>query len=186
MKPTSESPAVGMLPPSRDEPTGVEYTNQLPNKGESRHRLGAGEEFMRVIAALTLAFSLSGPATAGVQFATYEGPSAVQVGVGGAKVVKDGVDFWTEGTPPRKFQILGYLTDTRGDGRFSGHVVGSSGIAKRVSAAGGDAAIVLDQNTVSRGIGAVAMPNGFGGVNMYGRAINKVSTTLAVVRYLPN
>ena len=58
---------------------------------------------------------LASPAWAGTRFSTYEGPDAVQSGTGGAKVSRDGVDFWTDGTLLRKYQVLGFLTDTRQD-----------------------------------------------------------------------
>lgn len=133
-----------------------------------------------------LAFAFCVPASAGVQFATYEGPNAVQAGTGGAKIVAEGVDFWTDGTPPRRYQVLGYLTDTRGNGSFSKHAIGSKGLAKRVRELGGDALIVLDQKTSSESFGGMVLPNGFGGVRVIGRQMNTVSTKFAVVRYLPN
>jgi hypothetical protein len=132
-----------------------------------------------------LVATLAAPASAGVQFSTYEGPQAVQTGTGGAKISKDGIDFWTDGTPPRRFQILGFLTDTRGDGSFSGNAIGSSGLAKRVRAAGGDALVIIDQNTRPEGSVGMLRPNGFGGVQHISRAVNTVTTKFAVVRYLP-
>ena len=100
---------------------------------------------------IVLAFFAS-PTWAGSRFSTYEGPDAVQTGTGGAKITKDGVDFWTDGTPPRKYQILGFLTDTRQDKLLSGHAIGSSGLAKRVREAGGDALIVMGQDERNSGI----------------------------------
>lgn len=97
--------------------------------------------------AVCAALSVAAPAVAGVEFASYEGPDAVQTGSGGAKVTKEGVDFWTQGTPPRRYQVLGFLTDKRKDKLFSGKAVGSSGLAKRVQKHGGDALILADQNS---------------------------------------
>jgi hypothetical protein len=123
---------------------------------------------------------LASPAWAGDQLSTYEGPDAVQTGSGGAKITKDGVDFWTDGTPPRRYQILGFLTDTRKDKLLSGHAVGSSGLAKHVRQAGGDALIVMGQDERNAGI--------VGGINggfVWGRSVQKITTKFAVVRYLP-
>ena len=122
---------------------------------------------------------ISSPAWAGSRFSTYEGQDAVQTGTGGARITKDGVDFWTDGTPPRKYQILGFLTDTRQDKLLSGHAVGSSGLAKRVREAGGDALIVMGQDERNSGI--------VGGINggfAWGRSVHKITTKFAVVRYL--
>ena len=122
---------------------------------------------------------LASPAWAGSRLSTYEGPDAVQTGTGGAKITKDGVDFWTDGTPPRKYQILGFLTDTRQDKLLSGHAVGSSGLAKRVREAGGDALIVMGQDERNSGI--------VGGINggfAWGRSVHKITTKFAVIRYL--
>ncbi|MFL6727968.1 MAG: hypothetical protein ACJ8FS_15865 [Sphingomicrobium sp.] len=122
---------------------------------------------------------LASPAWAGDQFSTYEGPDAVQAGTGGAKITKDGVDFWTDGTPPRKYQVLGFLTDSRHDKLLSGHAVGSSGLAKRVREAGGDALIVMGQDERNSGI-VGGINGGFG----WARSVHKITTKFAVVRYL--
>ncbi len=129
--------------------------------------------------------ALAAPATAGVQFSTYEGPDAVQTGTGGAKISKEGVDFWTQGTPPRRFQVLGFLTDSRQDKRISGKAIGSKGLARRVTDAGGDALIVINQDSRGAGVVGYLAPNGFGGVNAFGRQVNRITTVFAVVRYLP-
>lgn len=144
-------------------------------------------EHMRIIylIAAYVAVSLSAVAVAGVEFAAYEGPDAVQAGNGGAKITKDGVDFWTQGTPPRRYQVLGFLTDRRKDKLFSGKAVGSSGLAKRVQKLGGDALILADQNSQHAGHVGMLNSNGFGGVNMMGRAVNNITSTFVVIRYLP-
>lgn len=136
------------------------------------------------IAALALA--VASPAAAGVQYSTYEGSDAVQTGTGGAKITKDGIDFWTEGTPPRRFQVLGILTDSRHDGSFSGNAIGSRGLAKRVREAGGDALIVMNQDSHIDGHAGGLFSNGFGGVRYVGKDLSKITTTFAVIRYLPS
>lgn len=47
------------------------------------------------------------------EFIGYEGKNAVREGDGGAKKTVEGVDFWSDGAPPRKFVLLGYVTDRR-------------------------------------------------------------------------
>lgn len=56
------------------------------------------------------------PASARAKFVTYEGKDAISEGRGGTKVVAHGVDFWTTGDPPKRFQVLGIITDKRGTG----------------------------------------------------------------------
>jgi hypothetical protein len=46
---------------------------------------------------------------------TYSG-SGIYQGRGGASKNVDGVDIWLVGTPPRKFKIIGYVTDSRPGG----------------------------------------------------------------------
>lgn len=124
---------------------------------------------------ISLAIVVAAPATAGMRFATYEGREATVDGQGGTKVSKDGVDFWTTGTPPRKYQILGVLTDTRGGGLLSGVAIGGSGVAAKITALGGNAAIVLDEQ--SRTAGAI-VSNGVVGI------ARRNTTQLLVVKYL--
>src|SRR5260221_12506093 len=46
---------------------------------------------------------------------TYSG-SGIYQGRGGASKNVDGVDIWLDGTPPRKFKIIGYISDSRPGG----------------------------------------------------------------------
>lgn len=116
------------------------------------------------------------PALAGSSFAPYEGKDAVVDGQGGTKVAADGVDFWTLGTPPHRYQVLGVITDTRGSGLFSGEAIGNPGIAKRVKSLGGDAVIVMGRDTQVSG----------GMVNPYGQMMlaRRNTTQMLVVKYL--
>lgn len=102
---------------------------------------------MRHVIAVALVVALAGgPAIAGNDFAAYEGKDAVREGDGGTKVITDGVEFWTTGTPPHRFRVLGVLTDRRGAGLLSGSATGHS-VAKHIRSLGGDAAIILGRDT---------------------------------------
>ena len=46
---------------------------------------------------------------------TYSG-SGIYEGRGGASKNINGIDIWLVGTPPRKFKIIGYVTDSRPGG----------------------------------------------------------------------
>src|SRR3546814_15117308 len=78
------------------------------------------------VAALTI---IASPALARQDFAASEGRDAIQEGVGGAKVSKHGIDYWTNGTPPRRFQLLGFITDKRRDSGLVPDIIGSKGVA---------------------------------------------------------
>ncbi|AEV27729.1 hypothetical protein Dsui_3399 [Azospira oryzae PS] len=69
---------------------------------------------MRIFLAIALAVLLSGCAT--VDFQPYEGKNNSYEGNGGTKVVVDGIDFWANGTPPRKYTIIGMVVSEVGSG----------------------------------------------------------------------
>lgn len=52
-------------------------------------------------------------ATFADDFKAYEGKNTTFDGNGGEKTTVDGIDFWANGAPPRKFKLLGYIEDTR-------------------------------------------------------------------------
>src|SRR5260221_1849939 len=62
--------------------------------------------------ALAIVVALAGCAT---EYYTYSGSPVIQ-GQGGASKRVGGVDLWVIGTPPRKFRVIGYLTDSRPGG----------------------------------------------------------------------
>src|SRR5262245_9038993 len=96
------------------------------------------------------AMTLAAPAMAGLKFAAYEGPSAVRHGEGGTRVTKNGIDYWTTGTPPRLYQIIGILTDRRYDD-WDPSLVGSPGVAKETKRLGGHAVIILNEKSQMEG-----------------------------------
>ncbi|WP_353742477.1 hypothetical protein WHX55_09700 [Pseudomonas fluorescens] len=73
-------------------------------------------------------------------FQPYESKNGTFEGQGGAKETIDGIDFWTNGQPPRKFQMLGVITDER----VSNPITMSSlkgAVALKAKQAGGNAVI---------------------------------------------
>jgi hypothetical protein len=74
------------------------------------------------------------------EYYTYSG-SPVMIGTGGASKNVNGIDLWITGTPPRKFQVIGYITDSRFGGpiAMAGRNAGMAAEAKR---AGGDGLIM--------------------------------------------
>jgi hypothetical protein len=88
-------------------------------------------------------------------FVSYEGKDAVQEGTGGEKKIVDGVDFWSNGAPPRKFKVIGYITDSR----FKSGLIGmmrmsglESSIAKEAKKAGGDAVVLTNSEVETKAV----------------------------------
>ena len=105
----------------------------------------------------------------------YEGRNNVYEGVGGTKVVVEGVDFWANGSPPRKFAILGVVTSAIGAGYGDEAIIRSS-VASRAKQVGGDAAIQINNNTTFSGIIQFAP-------NIYTAASTR-TMSFAVIKYL--
>jgi hypothetical protein len=68
--------------------------------------------FFRSATVAAIALLLSGCAT---DYYPYQGGSPL-IGQGGAAKTINGVDIWQIGTPPRKFQIIGFIEDSRPGG----------------------------------------------------------------------
>jgi hypothetical protein len=90
-------------------------------------------------------------ACASVDYQPYEGrPDAVWEGQGGTKLVVDGIDFWDNGAPPRKYKVVGFATGAVGAGYGADSIIRSA-IASKVKAQNGSAAILVTGNTSSLG-----------------------------------
>jgi hypothetical protein len=96
-----------------------------------------------------LACILAGCAT--VDFQPYEGKSNLYEGQGGTKVAVDGIDFWANGSPPRKYSIIGMVVSEVGSGVGDEAIIRSS-VAGEVKRRGGDAAVQVDNNSSFSGI----------------------------------
>ena len=68
----------------------------------------------RLLASLFLGLTFLGGGCS-TNYYTYSG-SGIYEGKGGASKNVNGVDIWLVGTPPRKFRIIGYITDSRPGG----------------------------------------------------------------------
>jgi len=107
-----------------------------------------------LVAALLLVTS-TGNVLAAPEFLSYESRNPVREGQGGERKSINGVDFWLRGDPPRRYQILGSLTDERHKTGLYGLIRMSSlesDIAKAAKAAGGDAVILAEENDQTIGI----------------------------------
>jgi hypothetical protein len=129
---------------------------------------------MRLIICAILACSLAACAT--VDFQPYEGKNNLYEGEGGTKVVVNGVDFWANGSPPRKYSIIGMVVSEVGGGIGDESIIRSS-VANEVKKQGGNAAVQVNNNTAFSGIINTAP-----GLYM---ATNVKSMKFAIIKYAP-
>ena len=104
---------------------------------------------MRLIISAILACILAGCAT--VDFQPYEGKNNLYEGEGGTKVVVNGIDFWANGSPPRKYSIIGMVVSEIGSGYGDEGIIRSS-VASEVKKRDGDAAVQVNNNAAFSGI----------------------------------
>jgi hypothetical protein len=129
-------------------------------------------------------------AQAKIDFATYEGHPIIKTGTGGTKLTKHGIDYWTTGDPPRRYQVIGAIQDKRDEFWDGGHAIGSPSIAAKVKKAGGDAVIVLSEDEAGHGGGYSSTSggsNGFGWLFGFGMSGgSKTVTRMVAIKYLPD
>lgn len=153
---------------------------------------------IRVSVALILATAVALPVAvhAGPEFLPYEGRNAIHEGQGGERKTVDGVDFWFDGAPPHRFQVLGVITDRRRKNGLIGAIRMHSldpDIAKLVKGAGGDAVILTEREDEVVGVSgfgnAYAWGNG-NSANAFGSSfaapVKELNSRYTVVKYLPD
>ena len=96
--------------------------------------------FTRFIIIAVMALSLS--SCADTQFYNYSG-AKVCTGTGGASRSIDGMDFWIEGTPAQKYEVIGVITDNR-RGSILQMALRNGAIASLAKAHEGNAVMVAD------------------------------------------
>jgi hypothetical protein len=146
------------------------------------------------IKALFVATGLMGMTHAALaqDFLAYEGKNAIHEGQGGEKKSVDGIDFWMNGDPPRRYELLGSLTDERHKSGLWGMISMSNldgDIAKAAKAAGGDAVILAgEQDEVTGVVHSVngTAGNGSFGATGFSRNIKQHDSRYLVVKYLPD
>lgn len=129
---------------------------------------------------------LSASIANGADFTVHEGPN-IFVGTGGEKTVQDGVDFWlNEGSPPRRYQLLGYLTADVNSAGLNGMISMKrlpGKIAKQTKEFRGDAVIVLDESTQTWQGGATATTTNYGNPYQTTTQINQKTFARTKIRY---
>lgn len=146
--------------------------------------------------AAAVSLAVIAPAHAGTEFLAYQGPDAVKQGQGGDMKTVDGVDFWLDGAPPHRFQVLGKLEDERWRSGIYGIIQVANtehDIAKRTKAAGGDAVILTNSENNDWGVAGSTYGtaswsgySGYGSTQFNAHPYGTRATRYVVVKYLPD
>src|SRR5262249_24736197 len=91
----------------------------------------------------------------------------VKEGGYGTRKVVDGVDIWTSGEPPRRYQVLGIINDERVQAPFE-MARYYHDVAAKVKQAGGNGAIEVSSNSQVTGIVSNSFTTSSGTVSAYG------------------
>jgi hypothetical protein len=131
----------------------------------------------REVFAVSALVAFGGCSSTSTNYTAYEGGGTLE-GTGGTRKTVDGIDIWDNGTPPRKYKVIGIIDDTRRKSVF-----GMSGyeedLAKKAREAGADAIVILGAHNELRGIYTS------GGSGSYGsQPIRDQVTKAAVIKYV--
>lgn len=129
---------------------------------------------------------LAGCSMATTKYRVFEAKQTDFEGAGGTKDVVNGVDVWVTGAPPRKFRILGVISDLRPNG-----VIPQNNklpeLTKATKDQGGDAMILYTSEERFAGTVAVGNVSTFG-TSATGTAVSvpayKSLSRYLVVKYL--
>ncbi len=101
-----------------------------------------------IILPIILATIISG--CANTRYTEYRGDGIIQ-GKGGSVRTVSGVEIWENGEPNRKYKIIGFAQDNRGEGPIA-NAVWDSAITKLVKQKSGDAVVFVSTTKVLSGI----------------------------------
>jgi hypothetical protein len=142
----------------------------------------------RFAALLALTVALSG--CTNTDFQSWEGRNSVVEGRGGTKKVVDGMDIWTFGDPPRRFQVLGIIQDERPGGMIPMAQL-KHDIVQKARQNGGDAVIFVSSASQLAGYYTASSATAYGYGNSataFGSSttvpLTRRSSTYVVIRYL--
>lgn len=115
---------------------------------------------------------------ASTNYKAWEGKNTVFEGQGGTRNTINGIDFWENGDPPRKFQFMGIIEDDRPGGiipmaRLKGDV------AREAKAQGADAVIIF-----SSGSQITGYITSFGTSTASSVPLRRNNARFAVIKYL--
>ena len=135
--------------------------------------------------AIVLLFLSVGSAIAAPHFKRYYAKDPFFEGTGGEMELVEGVEVWTNGTPPRRFELLGYLEDKRHETGLVGKIRMAGllkAVAKAARANGGDAVILVGQSGEIVASSGIATVTGSAAV-ISSAPIRKHRSRFAVIRF---
>lgn len=139
---------------------------------------------------LLVALLVALAACATTEFKPYEAKTNLFEGTGGTKVMVDGMEFWDNGDPPRKFKMLGIIDDERPGGVIPMSQLRSD-IVKKAREAGGDAVVQLSYRSQIAGYvssGSASAYSYGSSATAYGSAstvpVRRNLSKFAVIKYL--
>ncbi|MDB5872107.1 MAG: hypothetical protein JWQ07_1549 [Ramlibacter sp.] len=138
----------------------------------------------------SFALVLSATSSTAQDFIAFEGKNAVREGEGGAKKTVEGVDFWSDGAPPRKYKLLGYITDRRQKSGLIGRASMASlekDVAQVAKKNGADAVILMASDAETVGVVGTAFgqrSGSFGSGFGASAAVQKNNSKFAVLKYV--
>lgn len=110
----------------------------------------------------------------------YEGRAPLVLeGQGGTKDLVGGYEVWANGTPPRRYEVLGVVALTAPDNP-GGNSSMRAALAEKIKEAGGAGAIEMD----STGGGTRSVVGLAGGQLVSGVAVGRKTSRWQIVRYL--
>lgn len=143
-----------------------------------------------------LVATLAGCAHSNTTFKEYVGGREMN-GTGGAREVVNGMEVWTDGTPNRRFRVIGIVDDERNGGVITrrGRI---PAIIEKAKEAGGDAVVIYSEGSevagmVNNSFGSASatayrsgnMVNGYstGQGTSVAVPIRRLTTKAAVIKY---
>ena len=166
----------------------MEHTNQIRTSPAKRPASAVTEGLIyRILFLLIIAVACV--SCTSTEFQSWEGRNSVVEGRGGTRKIVDGMDIWTYGDPPRRFQVRGIIQDNRPGGVIPMAQMKHDIVAK-ARQSGGDAIIVASSSTVTGYYSSSsATAYGYGNfASAYGSSttvpLTRHTATLVVIKYL--
>jgi hypothetical protein len=169
----------------------MEHTNQI-RTSPAKRPAGAVTEGLSMIYRILflLIIAVACVSCASTEFESWEGRNSVVEGRGGTRKIVDGMDIWTYGDPPRRFQVRGIIQDNRPGGRISMAQMKHDIVAK-ARQSGGDAIILASSQSQVTGYYTSSSATAYGYGNFasaYGSSTTVPHThhtaTFVVIKYL--
>ena len=83
---------------------------------------------------------------ANTEYKSFDARNNVFQGAGGTKILVEGMDFWDNGDPPRKFRVLGIIDDERSAGLIPMSQLRGD-MVKKAREVGGDAVVQISSQS---------------------------------------